>query len=113
MKYFLRAIKLSFVNKWSIAMLMVNSLLIGVLWGGSITAIYPFVEVVFSGKTIETWLDQEIEKSDVALAEVAAERAEIDQRLKTEGRTLELRDCWLSRKPGRRRKKKQIEFTNR
>ena len=72
-------------------MLMVNSLLIGVLWGGSITAIYPFVEVVFSGKTIETWLDQEIEKSEVALAEVAAERAEIDQRLRTEGRTLELR----------------------
>ena len=63
MKHFLRVIKLSLVNKWTIALLMANSLLIGVLWGGSITAIYPFVEVVFSGNTIETWLDAEIEKS--------------------------------------------------
>jgi subfamily B ATP-binding cassette protein MsbA len=91
MKHFLRAIKLSLVNKWTIALLMVNSLLIGLLWGGSITAIYPFVEVVFSGNTIESWLDLEIEKSQAALDEATVKREELERRLNTEGRTLELR----------------------
>ncbi len=91
MKHFLRAIKLSLANKWTIATLMVNSLLIGVLWGGSITAVYPFVEVVFAGKTIETWLDEEIVKSQTTINDVESELVKIDQRIKQEGRTLELR----------------------
>ena len=90
MKQFLRVIKLSLVNKWTIALLMANSLLIGVLWGGSITAIYPFVEVVFSGNTIETWLDAEIEQSAQSIATLTAERAEITQQIEAEGRNSKL-----------------------
>lgn len=91
MKHFLRAIKLSFANKWMIALLMINSLLIGVLWGGSITAIYPFVEVVFAGKTIESWLDDEIDRSKQSLIELTADEAETQQRIRELGSSLELR----------------------
>jgi subfamily B ATP-binding cassette protein MsbA len=92
MKYFLRAIRLSLANQWTIAVLMVNSLLIGVLWGGSITAVYPFVEVVFSGKTIESWLDDEIEKSQTKFDELTIECQSLRQQIETEGRTPELRN---------------------
>jgi subfamily B ATP-binding cassette protein MsbA len=91
MHYFLRAIKLSLVNKWTIALLMVNSLLIGVIWGGSISAVYPFVEVVFAGKTVESWLDGEIEKTQASIVRLGDELTIVDQRLIDEGRTIELR----------------------
>jgi subfamily B ATP-binding cassette protein MsbA len=91
MKHFLRAIKLSLANKWTIALLMVNSLLIGVLWGGSITAVYPFVEVVFAGKTIETWLDEEVEKSKQVIKECSGQLQQIEAEIAEVGRSLELR----------------------
>ena len=97
MKHFLRVIKLSLVNKWTIALLMANSLLIGVLWGGSITAVYPFVEVVFSGNTIETWLAAEIKKSGESIASLNVECAEIRQQIEDEGRTSKLNNLLADR----------------
>ena len=91
MNYFFRAIKLSWANKLIIALLMINSLFIGVLWGGSITAIYPFVEVVFAGKTIESWLDDEIERSENTLEELERDELATQQRLEEQGTSLELR----------------------
>ena len=91
MNHFLRAIRLSLVNKWTIALLMINSLFIGVLWGGSITAIYPFVEVVFAGKTIETWLDDEIDKTVTSMDTLATDLADVEKRIASEGSSLELR----------------------
>jgi len=92
MQHFLKAIKLSLVNKWRIAALLLNSLIIGLLWGSSISAIYPFVEVVFSDNTIETWLVAEIEKSSDKLEILDDERAEIETRISTEGESTDLRN---------------------
>ena len=92
MQHFLKAIKLSLVNKWRIAALLLNSLFIGLLWGSSISAIYPFVEVVFSNNTIETWLVAEIEKSTDKLEILNQERTEIETRLAAEGESTDLRN---------------------
>lgn len=94
MQYFLRAIKLSLVNKWTIALLMVNSIMIGVIWGGSISAVYPFVEVVFAGKTVESWIDEEIKETDGQIERLTRELTEVDRRLEAEGRTVELRSMY-------------------
>ncbi len=92
MKYLLRAVKLSLVNKWKITALLINSLLIGLLWGCSISAIYPFMEVVFSKNTIETWIVAEIEKTDAKVAELGLACADVNSRLQSEGDSRELRD---------------------
>ena len=92
MQHFLKAIKLSFANKWRIAALLLNSLFIGLLWGSSISAIYPFVEVVFSGNTIESWLTVEIEKTSAKLDELQTEQLDLRARVVANGDTTELRN---------------------
>ena len=92
MKHLLRVVKLSLVNKWKISALLINSLLIGLLWGCSISAIYPFVEVVFSGNTIETWVVAEIEKTDTAIVEIRISNSEIEAQIRDTGETTALRN---------------------
>ena len=92
MIYLLKAVKLSLVNRWKIAALLINSLIIGVLWGCSISAVYPFVEVVLSNNTIETWLVAEIEKTDNKIIELKDSCADIESRIEQSGDSRELRD---------------------
>ncbi|QEG23605.1 ABC transporter ATP-binding protein [Mariniblastus fucicola] len=89
---FLRVIKLSLVNKWKITALLVNSLIIGLLWGCSISAVYPFVEVVFSGNTIETWLVSEIEKTDEKIAELQITCSDLKLKVGDSGNSTQLRN---------------------
>ncbi len=91
MIHFLRVIKLSLVNRWKIAALLINSLLIGLLWGCSISAIYPFVEVVLSDNTIETWLVAEIEKTDEKIAELQISIGDVESQIRASGDSRELR----------------------
>ncbi len=71
---------------------MVNSLLIGLLWGCSISAIYPFVEVVLSDNTIETWLVKEIEKTDEKIAELQISIGDVETQIHAFGDSRELRN---------------------
>lgn len=77
MGHFLRAIKLSLRYKWTILASLVNALLIGALWGASITTVYPFVEVVLAGQTAESWLDGQIAKADESAGRLTREIAEL------------------------------------
>ncbi len=80
-KHFLKAILLSLRYKWTILFSVVNAMLIALLFGMSISAVYPFVEVVFEGKTVRTWVDGKIqqaeEKSDQLRSEVEQLRGEL------------------------------------
>lgn len=49
--------------KWSIAGATVASFLIALLWGASISTVYPVVEIVLDGKTGKQWLASETEKA--------------------------------------------------
>ncbi len=75
MHYFLKVILLSFRYKWTIALSVLNALAIAFLWGVSISAVYPFVEIVFEGKTLHTWVDEGFANAD---AEAARLRAEVE-----------------------------------
>ena len=50
MRDFFKAIRISLRYKWSIMGAILSSLIIAVLWGASITTIYPFVRIVFRGE---------------------------------------------------------------
>src|SRR5580704_12671145 len=77
---FWRVIKESLRYKWSLAASVVNALLIGVLWGVSITTVYPFVEVVLQGQTIQTWYDGQIKHYREAVDKAGQEIVELQRR---------------------------------
>jgi ATP-binding cassette subfamily B protein/subfamily B ATP-binding cassette protein MsbA len=70
---FLKVIRLSFRYKWTIILSAINALLIAAFWGASISAVYPFVEVVFKGKTAHTWLEERIAQAEIASAHLEKE----------------------------------------
>jgi ATP-binding cassette, subfamily B, bacterial MsbA len=77
---FLPAVKSSLRYKWSIIGAVVCSLLIALLWGASISTIYPFVEIVLEGNTATSWIDERIEENRTR---ITAYSGEIDE-LKTQ-----------------------------
>jgi len=79
MRSFLKAIRVSLRYKWSIVGAIISSLAIALLWGASITTIYPFVRIVFRGETVNTWVDREIDKASVNLENVRAEIEELEK----------------------------------
>jgi subfamily B ATP-binding cassette protein MsbA len=64
MKSFLSIVVHALRYKWSIAGATIASFLIAVLWGASISTVYPVVEIVLDGKTGKQWLAEEIRKAE-------------------------------------------------
>jgi len=73
MKSFARAIGLAIRNRPTLLGVIFTSLAVGVLWGANIGVVYPFVEVVFEGQSLQQWVDREIEASDKRAGELAKE----------------------------------------
>ncbi|MBP86864.1 MAG: ABC transporter permease [Planctomycetaceae bacterium] len=70
MKSFGRAVRLAIRNRGTLVGVIITSLLIGMLWGGNIGVVYPFVEVVFKKQTLQDWVDQEIKDSEMRAGEL-------------------------------------------
>ncbi|MDA1051903.1 MAG: ABC transporter ATP-binding protein [Planctomycetota bacterium] len=73
MKSFARAIGLAIRHRPTLLGVIFTSLAVGVLWGANIGVVYPFVEVVFEGQSLQQWVDREIEASDKRAVELAKE----------------------------------------
>jgi ATP-binding cassette, subfamily B, bacterial MsbA len=76
MKSFLTIVVYSLRYKWSIAGATIAALLIAILWGASISTVYPVVEIVLDGKTGQVWLSEEIDKAQQHIDQI---QQEIDQ----------------------------------
>ena len=63
MKAFLRAVYMSFRYKWTILGSIACSFLIAMLWGASISAVFPIVKVVLEGETTQIWVANEIKRA--------------------------------------------------
>ena len=59
-----KAVRMAFRYKYSIVGSIVLSAIVAVFWGVNITAVYPFVEVVFQNKTLHDWIDERIEQAE-------------------------------------------------
>lgn len=73
MNDFLKALRLSFRYKWTILASMINAIVIGFLWGASIATTYPFVDVVFEGKTLHTWVADGLARAEAETNRIDAE----------------------------------------
>ncbi len=60
MKNFGRALRIALQYRGTVAATAVSALIVALLWGGNITAIYPVVEVVLSNQSVPELVDEKI-----------------------------------------------------
>jgi len=86
-----RAIALSLKYRWSFIASICCALAVAVLWGGSITTVYPFVKVAFQEQSLQDDIEARIDRS-----------REMSIQLTREVEALELQ--WASSPPSERRR---------
>jgi ATP-binding cassette subfamily B protein/subfamily B ATP-binding cassette protein MsbA len=64
MNQFGRALKLSLNHRFNVAACIFSSLVVAVLWGGNLTAVYPLVNVIMNDHSLPEWIDEKIAESD-------------------------------------------------
>lgn len=80
MKNLGRALRMALKYRWSLIGSIFCSIMVALFWGANMGAVYPFVEVVLKDKTLQEWIDQRVEESQLAI-----ERAEREiQQLESE-----------------------------
>src|SRR3954468_18979789 len=67
MHNFKRAFKVAFSHRVNVVSCVVTAVIIAVLWGGNLTAVFPVVEVIMNDHSLPEWIDQ---KTDEAQHEV-------------------------------------------
>ncbi len=85
MKSFFNIVLYACRYKWSIMGATLASFLIAVLWGASISTVYPVVEIVLDGKSAHEWLQQEIQTATDQSAQFQKEVAELQLQLEQAG----------------------------
>ncbi len=81
MRNFGKAIRLALRYPFSIVAAFLCSLAVGVLWGGNIMALYPFVEVVFRGESFHRWMDRRVATGEEACASLTKGIGELEEKL--------------------------------
>jgi ATP-binding cassette subfamily B protein/subfamily B ATP-binding cassette protein MsbA len=69
MGHFSRALVLALPYRWTMAASFACSVMVALLWGGNISAIFPVVEVVLKGQSLHEWVDEQIAGTDRAAAD--------------------------------------------
>jgi ATP-binding cassette, subfamily B, bacterial MsbA len=73
MKNFYRVLRLAFRYRLTLITSIVCAVIVAVLWGANIGTVYPFVQVLLKGQTMQQWCQGEIDKAERAAAEQEAE----------------------------------------
>ena len=81
MTNFVRVISLALRHRLTVGASILCSLIVALLWGGNITAIYPIVDVVMNDKSIPEWLDERVESTRAGIDELVASRDTCRQQL--------------------------------
>ena len=69
MKNFSRVLRLALRHRLTFVLSVLSALGVAVLWGANIGVVYPFVEVAFEGKSLQTWVDDKIADSRDAIVD--------------------------------------------
>jgi ATP-binding cassette subfamily B protein/subfamily B ATP-binding cassette protein MsbA len=78
MHNFSRALKIAFAHRVNLVGCVLTSVLIAVLWGGNLTAVFPVVDVIMNDQSLPLWIDQKIEESDREVAESSRWLAQLE-----------------------------------
>jgi len=58
MNQFGRALTLSLNHRFNVMACIFSSLVVAVLWGGNLTAVYPLVNVIMNDHSLPEWIDE-------------------------------------------------------
>jgi ATP-binding cassette, subfamily B, bacterial MsbA len=116
MHNFGRALRLTLRHRWTLAGSLASALLVALVWGANIGILYPVIQVIFRGQSLQKWVDESIAESTQRIADFDAQidreqnaltaapegqRKDIQLALNgarasrdIEARTLELRQRW-------------------
>ena len=76
-----RVVRMAIRYKFTFAATVFSALVVAILWGGIIGAVYPVVEVVFKNKSMQQWIDEQIQENQAKLAEKSAEVERLQREL--------------------------------
>jgi ATP-binding cassette, subfamily B, bacterial MsbA len=79
MKNFVRALRMASRYWLSVALAAVCSFSVAALWGANIGAFYPILEVTIRGKSMQQWVDGEIDKHLTAIAATELQIQQLSQ----------------------------------
>jgi ATP-binding cassette subfamily B protein/subfamily B ATP-binding cassette protein MsbA len=76
---FVRVLKLALAQRVNVALCIVSSLTVAVLWGGNLTAVFPVVDVIMNDQSLPQWVDMEIAESDRVVGESRRWLAQLEE----------------------------------
>src|SRR5215207_5716325 len=105
MNNFWRALRYTWPYRRRLYLSLACSLLVAILWGANLSAIYPALTVLLEGKTFATWMDdsQQHELKEIVKVKAQIERVNADVRVIEEERRVKPRaqlDAHLSERRG-------------
>jgi len=83
MKNFGRVVRLALRYRLTFIVSIISALLVAVLWGGNISAVYPVIKVAFQGESLQDWVVGEIDKSQQAIVDQGKVIAQLEEQLAT------------------------------
>jgi len=69
MHNFARALRIALTHRYNVAGCLLTSLVIAVLWGGNLTAVFPVVDVIMNDQSLPEWIDLKIAESQREVTE--------------------------------------------
>jgi ATP-binding cassette subfamily B protein/subfamily B ATP-binding cassette protein MsbA len=69
MNCFGRALKLALAHRVNVIGCVLTAVVVALLWGGNLTAVFPVVDVIMNDQSLPQWIDQEIAESDGQVAD--------------------------------------------
>jgi ATP-binding cassette subfamily B protein/subfamily B ATP-binding cassette protein MsbA len=69
MNSFGRALKLALAHRVNVVGCVLTAVVVALLWGGNLTAVFPVVDVIMNDQSLPQWIDQEIAESDGQVAD--------------------------------------------
>jgi ATP-binding cassette, subfamily B, bacterial MsbA len=76
-----RVVRMAIRYKFTFAATIFSALIVAILWGGIIGAVYPVVEVVFKNKSMGQWIDDQIQENQTKARDKSAELEQLHKQL--------------------------------
>ncbi len=78
---FLRILRASTKYRWTILGILTTSMLVALLWGANIGALFPVIKVTVQRKPLQVWLDEKIANTNNEIDQLHRKIASLDAQL--------------------------------
>ncbi len=78
MRSYARALKIALAHRVNVVACVLTSLMIAILWGGSLTAVFWVVDVIMNDQSVPGWVDQKIAESEREVADADRWLSQLD-----------------------------------